>query len=170
MTQQTAIANLKKNALYLLYNTLLKEEGGICTKSNLSLLKTKIKGVYSALFTPCANQELTCEELGKNTLSICAPIVVDCNIVINITKSITSTYSGVVPINYLFTLPLESNVTYTWSTNSPGFILDPTLNTCIARTISGIDACGQAIVINCLIQDTTYGCTLIKTLSLGITC
>jgi len=166
MTHQDAIVNNKKNSLKILYDTVLKEQGGVCTKEDISKLKTNLKNVYNTVFFDCEPTNILCDTLYPNTLSNCSVTNTTCSTILPNPYNITQV-SGT--DDYNLYLPPLSDYTYVWSCLDNSYSLTPTNNTCAVNELT-IHTCGAPFQVRCAITNTIYGCSTTKTINLNTTC
>lgn len=166
MTHQDAIANSKKNSLKTLYNVVLKEQGGVCTQTDINTLKGDIKKVYNSVFFDCEPTNILCDTLATNLLSNCSVTTTSCSNILPNPYAITQV-SGT--DDYNLSLPLLSDYTYVWACADVTYSLTPTNNTCAVNELI-FHTCGFPFTVTCTITNTIYGCSTIKSINLNTTC
>jgi hypothetical protein len=166
MTHQDAIVNSKKNSLKILYDIVIKEQGGVCTKTDINTLKGNLKKVYNSLFFDCEPTNILCDTLYPSVLSNCSVTSTTCSNILPNPYTITQV-SGT--DDYNLYLPPLSNYTYVWSCADSTYSLTPTNNTCAVNELI-VHTCGFPFQVRCTITNTIYGCSTVKIINLNTHC
>ena len=166
MTHQDAIANSKKNSLKILYNIVIKEQGGVCTQTDINTLKSNLKKVYNSVFFDCEPTNILCDTLDTNLLSDCSVQTTSCSSILPNPYNITLV-SGT--DDYNLYLPPLSNYTYAWTCADATYSLTPTNNTCAVNELI-FHTCGFPFQVRCTITNTIYGCSALKIINLNTHC
>jgi hypothetical protein len=165
MTQTTALANLKCNSLELLKTMRLKLEGGICTDEEIKKLKENLIILNNIVYFNCNDTLLNCNSL-VTSLNNCS---VNQNTCVNLfSPNVTiQLVSGTHPYN--LSIPLLTNVSYTWSKTGVGYDIFSNNNAAYI-TESIPHTCGQPCFVRCLLTNLENGCTSLKTIILNQFC
>jgi hypothetical protein len=165
MTQTTALANLKCNSLELLKTMRLKLEGGLCVDGEIKDLKINLILLNNAVYFNCVDTLLNCKDL-VTSLNNCSVNQDTCANLFSPTVTIqvvTGSHS------YDLSIPLLTNVSYTWSKTGVGYDIFSNNNTAyITESVS--HACGQPCFVRCLLTNLENGCTSLKTIILNQFC